>query len=693
MPYTTILKGSTALDTMPLYDDLAINWALMGEKEIRADFESPKPLNIPVGSYIQYKGEQYTVNTVPSVSKEGEHLYKYNITFESVLYRLHDKKLRHLNNRTFQDFGNPAAFAQLVVDNINEIDSGWTVGLCDDLDPKTINFNGQTCRAALDTIAEAFGLEWDVTGKVIRFTKQVGVTTPYVFKYGQGNGLYTLSYAYQNDKNIVTRAYGYGSTRNLPESYRNGATQLMFDGLFLEKNVFEADGVTKKYDYKEGDYENEDIYPEVAGVLSGATPWATGDGTFTVQDETLTFDLNDYKSVETPKLSFTSGELQGQEFDIISYKADTHTYTLKVFQDGNSQTLPRLGHQAAPGDTYTLFDMPLPTELVTAAEARLRTATLEWLNTNSKPQVLYSLDLDPLYARDNNIMLKPGDRVTIQDAALGINELIRVSKVQYPVNFPEQITPSTKITIEIANFVPYTLTERVVLDIRDTKQEVKTTISKGNFIKRMAEYVKTLTGVDYLPPGTALIDPATGTITANLINADYIVARNLLTGKVRITAADNNIILEDADGNAMTMVDDDVAIEGYTLSPVDGGRPVIVPTYGPGIRIGLSPNNSQGFSSMGRRGFFTNWAYRAGGNGKELIMDRDGFTVNSGKRTLSGSILIPPFAGSTDTKKLLFENGLIVGYETATTSASVTVNALTTLPTDTSNDTGYVVGQ
>jgi GH35 family endo-1,4-beta-xylanase len=684
--YTDVLKASTPIESFPLRDDISIIWELMGAKEIRAEVLLPGVLTCPVGAYIMYKGEPYTVNTVPSVSKGVENevlVYKYSVVFESILYRLYDKKLRHLGNRTFQFFCTPAELAKLIVDCINEIDPGWTVGVCDDLDPKTINFSGHTCRTALDTGAEAFGIEWDVTGKVIRFTKQVGTTRPLTFKYGQGNGLYSLSYAYQNDKNIVTRAYGYGSTRNLAEDYRDGATQLMFDDGYLENNV-------ALYGVKEGDYENQDIYPEVKGTISDAVAWVEGSGTFKVIDDSLSFDLNDYKSVETPKLSFTSGELQGQEFDILDFDNLTKTYTLKVSQDGNNLTLPNATFQAQPGDTYTLFDMPLPTELVTAAEAKLRAATLEWLNTNSKPQVLYSLELDPLYTRDNNIMLQPGDRVTIVDEALGINELIRVSKVQYPVNFPEQITPSTKIVVEIANFVPYTLTERVLSDIQETKQQVKTTISKSNYFKRMAEYVKTLTGVDYLPPGTAIIDPATGTITANLINADYIVARNLLTGKVRITAENNNIIIEDADGDAVIIMDDDVAIEGYTLQLNDFGRPTIVPVYGPGFRVGLSPNNSDGFSSMGRRGFFTNWAYRAGGNGKEITMDRDGFTVNSGKRTISGSIIIPPFAGTTDNKKLLIENGLIVGYETATTPGSITVNDPTSLPVDNTNDTGYV---
>jgi hypothetical protein len=80
---------------------------------------------------------------------------------------------------------------------------------------KAINFDGHTCRTALDTIAEAFEVEWDEDGKTLSFVKQVGNVTAHIFQRGMGNGLYTLGYQYQEDKNIVTRAFGYGSSAQL----------------------------------------------------------------------------------------------------------------------------------------------------------------------------------------------------------------------------------------------------------------------------------------------------------------------------------------------------------------------------------------------------------------------------------------------------------------------------------------------
>jgi hypothetical protein len=81
--------------------------------------------------YRVYQANRYTVNTVPGVTAGNTYEYKYTITFESDQYRLYDKKLKHLKNKTFQYYGDLTDFAQLIVDNINEIDSGWSVGVCD----------------------------------------------------------------------------------------------------------------------------------------------------------------------------------------------------------------------------------------------------------------------------------------------------------------------------------------------------------------------------------------------------------------------------------------------------------------------------------------------------------------------------------------------------------------------------------
>ncbi|TDQ12157.1 phage tail protein [Pedobacter metabolipauper] len=477
MHLVPIKKNGVEISQLPIYSTMVVTSELMGARETQADIDLPGVLLSPIGSSIEYRGQKFTVNTPPlKVEKLSNRLFKYSVMFESVLYRLYDKQLKHLKNKTFQYYGAPLNYAQLIVDNINEIDSGWNVGICDTLPEIKIDFSGQSCRNALDVVAEKFTCEWflsGVEGKTISFVKQVGSVTSLVFQYGMGKGLYSLSYQYQSDKNIVTRATGYGSIKNLPEGYRGSAKQLMFDGEYLDKNVFMPDGVTKLYDVREGDYENPEIYPEINGLVSAFSAYDDESDIFEISASTLDFNLNDYFSVEIPKLSFKSGELQGQDFEIKKYNHTTKTITLKVFQDSNDNKLPNTVFQPAIGDTFTLFDMHLPAEVVAAAELRLKVATQAWLNENCVPRVLYSLEMDPLYARDNNIMLYPGDQIRIIDTDLGIDEMIRVTKTVYPYQFPDVITPDTKIICEIANFIPYTRTERVISDTIDNKNEIK----------------------------------------------------------------------------------------------------------------------------------------------------------------------------------------------------------------------------
>jgi len=536
-----ITKNGSQISSFNVPDDLTIVSELMGAKEINASLELPGVLTAPIGSQINYKGGVYTINTIPGPQKINNYKYRYDLRFESKEYRLYDKGLKHptTKNKAFQYYGDLTDYAQLIVGNINQIDSGWTVGICDVLPSKPINFTGQTCRAALDMIAEAFSVEWEVDGQQIRFVKQVGNVTTLIFQYGRGKGLYTLGYKYQEDKNIVTRATGYGSTRNLPENYRNGATQLMFDGEHLDKNIFLADGMTQLYGIKEGDFEDQDIFPEIAGVVSGVSAYDSESNRFTITDSSLTFNLNDYWSTMDPKLSFKSGELQGQEFKITKYDNATKTITLEVFQDGQGNNLPNATFQAAIGDTYTLFDMHLPTEIVKAAEDRLQAATQSWLNENCVPRVLYSLEMDPLYARDNGIYLKPGDKVRIIDVDLGIDEFIRVTKTEYNLNFPEVITQNTKISCEIANFIPHTITERVISNTIDNKKDIKVVDKTSSEKARINSLnMKTLSGRIFDPDGN--LAKGAETLFAGMLQVGFESQNFTLTDVTISPKADND---------------------------------------------------------------------------------------------------------------------------------------------------------
>lgn len=463
-----IYRNGIEISSFKADESTIYSYQLMGEHKITANITTREPLPIQIGDYITYNGQNFYLNTVPPA--QATDLLVYNLTFEAIIYRLYDKILLDEGNMNFTYYGDAQLYIELVVNNINEIDSGWTVGTVETTAPKHIPFEGKTtCREALTKIAQEFGLEYYLVGKQINLVKQAGNTTSLTFKYGRQEGLYSLSRNYIDEKNIVTKVYGFGSDKNLPEGYRNGAKQLIFNEKFLTLN-------TDLYGIKEGVYEDTEVFPHRDGTVTTASAYTEGQTTFTVTDTSLDFDINDYLLPgAVAKIVFKTGELSGYEFEITKYDHATKTITFKLYTDGTNYTIPNSTFSAAVGDTYTLVDIFMPQSYLDAAEAELKARTLEYLQENAVPRVAYSLEIDPLHIKSQNIILAPGDKVTVVDSRLGINTQIRVNSVSYPVGLYTDplVNGKSFFKAEIADFVTYTIQERLIADTRDTKKEIK----------------------------------------------------------------------------------------------------------------------------------------------------------------------------------------------------------------------------
>src|SRR5690606_17744561 len=100
------------------------------------------------------------------------------------------------------------------------------------------------------------------------------------------------------------------------------------------------------------------------------------------------------------------------------------TITFKPNIDANGYEMPNATFRLNEGDLYTLVGIEMPQTYIDAAESQLQARTVEALNEITSQ--VYDLEIDEKYMRDNGIVLRPGDRVTIRDAARHINEEIRV---------------------------------------------------------------------------------------------------------------------------------------------------------------------------------------------------------------------------------------------------------------------------
>ena len=451
----TIYRSAAPTITVDIDERTFFSQKLMTEHRVASEFYSSSVLDIQIGDYVTHNSENLYINRLPGVTKLNNSLYHYRIDFESVWYEL--KKKLFISTDGLAEYGytgNATDFLTNIVANMNVNDSGWTVGTVDSTDEKTIVFSNESCSAALIKVAEAFGLEFSITTKSISLVASAGSDTEYTFEYGKDNGLYKLERQQVNDQNIITRVYGFGSTVNIPYGYRDRAKRLIFESRYLEKNV-------SLYGVIEGQYTNNDIYPNRTGTITAVNMVFDGNiynnRDSYIEDSALSFDINDYliEGMEA-MIVFKSGDLSGQEFVIWKYDNATKRIYFNAQSDEDGYTTPNPLNVAAVSDLYTLVNISLPQSYIDDAETALEAATQAFLDENSVPMVVYSVEIDPKYAKTNTITLKAGDRVTIVDTALGIDNLIRISAVEYP------LSNIYKIKAIIADHVPYTLQDRVV---------------------------------------------------------------------------------------------------------------------------------------------------------------------------------------------------------------------------------------
>lgn len=456
--------------TLQVYRDASVNYSfevdeqtflteqMMGEHKVVADFIAHAKLDVQIGDYIEVGSEKFYINLPPQVQKINNFTFKYSITFEGERYSLYDKILMDEGADEFNYYGAPEDFLQLIVDNMNSISSGWSIDQVDEDDAQNIQFQSNTsCRSALTQIADAFQMEFKFVGRAISMVKVVGNETTLKFQYGRGKGLYTLIRQAIEDKNIVTRVYGFGSDKNLISDYRNNSKRLVFESRYLENN-------TDLYGIKEGSFTDDTIYPHRTGTVSSVN----ADDALQISDEDLDFNLTEYilENLDA-QIVFKSGSLEGYTFDVAYYDEATNTIHFKEFIDSNNYTLPNDDFKPSVGDQYTIVGIRMPQSYIDAAEAELQTKTQQYLLQNSVPSVTYALQVDERYIRKNNINIAVGDKITVVDDDLGVNSMIRVSAISFPLVNPAAITAT------ISDTISYTVQEKLIAKTVTNEKVIK----------------------------------------------------------------------------------------------------------------------------------------------------------------------------------------------------------------------------
>ena len=461
--------GEVLLD-IPVDDDSYRYRAIAQAKKVELRYSLVDHVELPTGAYIEYQGERYTLWYPSDFKKEGTRVFDYTVTFGGNEEILKKYKYKLLSDKPYKlkfvMTATPRMFVELLVDNLNLYDSGWTVGTVIEAPEKLLSFNHEKCWAVLGRLAEEFDTEFEIVGKTINLRKvEYYKDAPLKLSYGKGNGFLPgvgranqgdnlpveILYVQGGERNIDYSAYG-SQTLLLPKSqelsYQGRRYKTDKDGMYVTR----ADKPLSSYN--EDSYDASDIYPSRVGTVSetDTEPGEDTDGNdvmfYDFYDSSIPDNLNFEDCLiagQTMTVIFQTGRLAGREFDV-KYIHDGRKFEI-ISSEQDGMTLPNASLYPEVGDKYAIFNISLPAAYVcdnatkTGASWDMFREAVRCLYEREERQFTFIGELDGIWAKKNwlaiGAKLVPGGYVDFSDPQFqpdGI--LIRITGVRDYINRP-----------------------------------------------------------------------------------------------------------------------------------------------------------------------------------------------------------------------------------------------------------------
>ncbi len=434
---------------------------IMGENNITLKFSLPDFKEFPLGAFVNFQGERYTLNSPQVLKKNNETHYDYTLLLESSQSLLANYRIKDTTGRLkFPLTAKPSEHIEVLVHNLNQNDSGWTVGTCIESAEKLVSFNHNSCREALQMIADAFNTEWEVVGKTIHLRKiEYNKENPLALSYGKGNGFksgigrnndtqnkgFNVLFVQGGDRNIDLSKYG-NKELLLPKNKRytyEGVTYVSDEkGLSIQK-------VGTIDNRKEASLDLSHIYPKREGTVSSLIVKDAEKHLYDFTDTSIPADLDFSKCLignnEDLTISFQSGMLSGREFGA-KYKHKERRFEI-VPEEQDGYTMPDTTFQPQKGDKYAVFNMQMPNAYIcddatqTGASWEMMKEACKYFYENQDSKFSFSGEVDGIWAKKDwlNIggRIKVGGYVSFSDTKFqpdGI--LIRIQSVKDFINNP-----------------------------------------------------------------------------------------------------------------------------------------------------------------------------------------------------------------------------------------------------------------
>lgn len=489
--------GKSLLD-IQVDDDSYRYRAIAQSKRVELHYSLPGHVEIPVGSYVEYQGERYTLWRPSDLEKRGTRNFGYKVTLggdEEILKRYKYKLLSDKPYKLrFTLTAKPGMFVQLLVDNLNLYDSGWTVGTVIEGVERPMSLNHESCWAVLGRLAQELDTEFEIVGKTVNLGKvERFKDSPVKLSYGKGNGFKTgVGRTGQGDGLPVEILYVQGGDRNIDRSSYGSDTLLLPRSREMEyggrRYMTDPDGmyVTRAdkapVSHNEDSYDAGHIHPGRVGEVTGVSTEHREDTAgnpvtfYNITDTTIP-DALDYRDCRMDgnkaTVIFQSGRLAGREFDIAQTDKDLTGYdhatrTLKlvsVQEDG--MTLPNASLRPVAGDKYAVFNIKLPGAYIcdnatkTGASWDMFREAVRYLREREEERFTFTGELDGIYARRNWLAiggkLVPGGHVDFSDTQFQPEGIpIRITGIRDYINKPH--SPELELSnTPVAGFLPGTL--------------------------------------------------------------------------------------------------------------------------------------------------------------------------------------------------------------------------------------------
>lgn len=432
--------GETLLDVMP-DDNSYRHRAIMGDNSLTLYFSLPQHVEIPVGAYCEHDGERYTLMHPESLKMQHTRHFEYTAELVAEQGKMSIWKFRNTvdGRLRFSLTAKPHEHLQMLVDNLNRRDSGWTLGTCIDSPEHVVNYDHAFCRDALAMIAKEFGTEYEIVGKRISLgAVEHDRANALPLSYGKGNGFVSGVARTNSEDSVPTEIlYVQGGERNIDRSKYGASTlhlpvnaAIAYDGAHFEGEAGYDAARARRYrtDEKgfavqradrplssmaEDSVDLTDIYPSRVGTVAEVITANEKNHFYDFTDPTIPATLDFEQCLiagEKMTVIFQSGMLSGREFEVKYAHAASGKKPRRfeiVPQEIDRMTMPGGVFVPRVGDKYAVFHCMLPQAYVndtatrSGAEWDLLRKAVQHLYTHEMAKFAFTGTLDGIWAKRN----------------------------------------------------------------------------------------------------------------------------------------------------------------------------------------------------------------------------------------------------------------------------------------------------